>query len=208
MKLTKGQWFVVLFSLLYLLAFTAYYIYIKNYEFLWYIAVLVFFFLLILFTIKKSKFSNMLLWGLSIWGLFHMAGGCIIINGDVLYRLILIPIVQTADISILKFDQFVHAYGFAIATLVAYHLIKPYFNEKTNYKVVYPLLIAIGMGLGALNEIVEFIAVVIVPETGVGGYFNTSLDMVFNTIGAVIAVVFIHLKRKNDTPRPKGRGIN
>jgi hypothetical protein len=41
-----------------------------------------------------------------------------------------------------------------------------------------------GMGLGALNEIVEFIAVLTLPETGVGGYVNTSLDLTANTIGA------------------------
>jgi len=43
-----------------------------------------------------------------------------------------------------------------------------------------------------LNEIVEFFATVILPETGVGGYINTSLDLVFNLLGALIAMGFIY----------------
>ena len=49
-------------------------------------------------------------------------------------------------------------------------------------------------GLGALNEIIEFIVTVFVPENNVGGYVNTALDLVFNLIGAVIAAVWIRLR--------------
>jgi len=124
-----------------------------------------------------------------------MFGGGLIVNGEVLYALRLIPIFEFGDIFVLRFDQFVHFFGFGVATLLAYHLLKPYFNSQTNYKVVYPLLVLIGMGLGALNEIVEFVAVVTFPETGVGGYFNTALDLVFNMFGAIGAVIVIHLRR-------------
>jgi hypothetical protein len=49
------------------------------------------------------------------------------------------------------------------------------------------------MGLGAVNEIIEFIAVLSVPDTNVGGYYNTALDLVFNGAGAVIAMVIVAL---------------
>ena len=52
------------------------------------------------------------------------------------------------------------------------------------------------MGVGALNEIIEFIAVLSVPDNNVGGYYNTVLDIVFNTIGALFAVVGFYLIRK------------
>jgi hypothetical protein len=42
------------------------------------------------------------------------------------------------------------------------------------------------MGLGALNEVVEFIAVLTLPETNVGGYINTGWDLVYNAIGATV----------------------
>jgi glycopeptide antibiotics resistance protein len=75
--------------------------------------------------------------------------------------------------------------------------LRPYLNEKTNWKVIYPILIIAGSGMGVLNEIVEFTAVLLVPDTGVGGYGNTLLDLIFNTLGATAAVIFIHFKRKN-----------
>jgi putative membrane protein len=40
---------------------------------------------------------------------------------------------------------------------------------------------------------VEFIAVLSFPQTNVGGYVNTSLDLVFNALGAIAAVIFIQL---------------
>jgi len=50
-----------------------------------------------------------------------------------------------------------------------------------------------ALGCGALNEVVEFIATLTIPETNVGGYINTGWDLVANTIGAVIAAVMIRL---------------
>jgi hypothetical protein len=47
------------------------------------------------------------------------------------------------------------------------------------------------MGLGALNEMIEFAAVVMFPQTNVGGYVNTALDPVFNAAGAVVAMALI-----------------
>ena len=48
------------------------------------------------------------------------------------------------------------------------------------------------MGFGALNEVVEFAAVAFFGQTGVGGYWNTALDLVFNMLGAIVATIFIH----------------
>ena len=49
---------------------------------------------------------------------------------------------------------------------------------------------AAGMGLGALNEVVEFVATRI-AETNVGGYVNTGWDLVYNALGASLAAVII-----------------
>jgi hypothetical protein len=192
----KGEWILVIFNVVYILAFALYYISIKNYEFLWYVGVLVFFALLILGTLKKSKFDYFILGALSIWGFLHMAGGGVRIGENVLYAFEIITLFNVGDTFVLKFDQFVHFYGFGVTTIVAGHLLRPYWNSKTNYKVVYPALVAISMGLGALNEIVEFVAVVVFPETGVGGYYNTALDLVFNMFGAIMGVIVVHWRKK------------
>ncbi len=68
---------------------------------------------------------------------------------------------------------------------------------------VYPALGA--MGLGAVNEMVEFTAVLIVPDTNVGGYSNTALDLVFNAIGAVSAMLLNILARGLE-PSPSSDG--
>ena len=194
------KWALIIFNLAYVLGFGLQYLLAGNYEFVWYVAVLVFFFILILATWSRAKFDSIILWGLSTWGLMHMAGGGLKVGDGVLYSLHLIPIIGSGDAYILKFDQVVHMFGFAVATLVVYHLLKPYLNNQTNWKVVYPLIIAAGMGLGVLNEIVEFIAVVIFPNTGVGGYYNTAIDLIFNTFGATAAAFFIHYYYRINRP--------
>ena len=186
---------VLFFNTLYILSFTVYYLSIKSFEFVLYVGVLVLFFILIFLTLHKSKFSPGLLWALSIWGILHMAGGSVKIGGDVLYRFVFYPFYVNGPDAILKFDQVLHFYGFAVTTFVAYHLLKPYLSSITNYKVVYVMLILIGTGAGVINEIVEFTATLF-AETGVGGYLNTSLDLISNTLGAVTAVAIIHFNRK------------
>lgn len=205
MKLTFKHWMLIAFNTLYIFAFTAYYVSARNYEFLWYVAVLVFFFGLIFATIHRSQFPLYILWGLSLWGFIHMAGGGIHIGDRVLYAQQIIPIVGSGELFILKYDQLVHFFGFGVATLLVYHVLKPYLTAAANWNVIYPILIAAGAGLGVLNEIIEFIAVLASPETGVGGYGNTLLDLIFNTLGATTAVILIHLFVRPKETAPDGK---
>jgi|TARA_Y100000031_G_C8024330_1_gene294095 hypothetical protein len=195
MELKRGHWLVVLFTVTYVLAYAIYYASIKNFEFLWYILVLGFFFGLIFFTIKKTKFDYFILWGLSIWGLLHMSGGGLIVNGDVLYNLEIFRFIDIGDTYILKFDQFVHAFGFFVTALVAFHLLKGQIKGKPNWTLVYIASALISMGLGVVNEIVEFVATVSVENVNVGGYYNTALDLIANAIGAFLAIFFMRVRK-------------
>lgn len=194
MHMTRNQKFIAWLDAVVILGFALYYLSAKNYEFILYMLVVAGVFLLVLLTLDRSRFDNTILWGLSIWAWLHMAGGGVKIGSGVLYGLHLIPITGEGDAFILKFDQFVHFFGFGVATLIAYHLWSLYLREDINKKVVYPLVVLTGMGIGSLNEIIEFVAVLVSPETGVGGYYNTMIDMVFNTFGAIAAAVFIHYR--------------
>jgi hypothetical protein len=196
MELKRGHWLVILFTAAYILTYAIYYISIKNYEFLWYIFVLVLFFILIASTIHKSKFDYLILWGLSIWGLLHMSGGGLIINGDVLYNLEIIHLFDLGDTYVLKFDQFVHMFGFFVTALVSFHLLKKQAKNKPNWTLVYIASAIISMGLGAVNEIVEFIATVSISQVNVGGYYNTSLDLISNAIGAFLAIFLMRLRKE------------
>jgi len=164
-----------------------------NYEFLIYIGVIVLVITLIILTNNKVNYSNGVLWGLTLWAFLHMSGGSFQIKGGRLYSFILIPISETYKI--LKFDQFVHIIGFCVATIIIYQVIKPFL--KTNIKKWAALSIVIvmaGLGVGAVNEIIEFIIVIISPQTGVGGYNNTLLDLAADLIGALIAIILIRYK--------------
>jgi uncharacterized membrane protein YjdF len=158
---------------------------------------MVFFFVLILLTLHRSKFDYFILGGLSVWGFMHMAGGGVMVQGDVLYALPLVHIFGSGDSLVLKYDQLVHMIGFGVSTLVAFHLIRPYLNTHVNWTVMFPLIVLAGMGVGALNEIIEYVAVLAFPETGVGGYDNTMIDMIFNTLGAIVAVFVIYFRRRH-----------
>lgn len=195
-KFTSGEWLVLAFNALYIIGFAIYYISIRNLEFLWYIGVLAFFFFAILMTLHKSKFSLWILWGLSLWGLLHMMGGGVRIAGDVLYNLQIIHLFDVGDTFVFKFDQLVHAYGYFITTFVINHIWFPKLRKHPNMTLYSIGLILIAMGLGALNEIVEFIATVSFENVNVGGYFNTSIDIISNTVGAIIAVIIITINRK------------
>jgi hypothetical protein len=64
------------------------------------------------------------------------------------------------------------------------------------------LCAAAGLGFGALNEVVEFVATLLIPETNVGGYRNTGWDLVSNLIGATTAATWIWLSERRRAPAP------
>lgn len=196
LHLTRQQWFVLVFTLVYTGGFGAYYASIADYEFLWYVAVLLFFFFLILGTIRYTHFTPVILWGLSLWGLLHMAGGGVQVGDGVLYGVQLIDITADGEMTIFKYDQLVHAYGFGVATLVAHHLLAPRWKDGASRGLLAALAALIGMGLGSVNEMVEFVAVLTFPETGVGGYINTALDLVFNALGAIGVALWLWLAQR------------
>jgi uncharacterized membrane protein YjdF len=195
MLLKKDQVPILLVNGIALALFTILFAFRKNYEFLLYVGVIIFFLILILATNRRVEYPNSVLWGLTAWALLHMSGGGLYIRSVKLYEIILIPISQTY--SIFRYDQFVHIVGFGVATLVMYELLRPLLRNDLNKRVALSIVVIMaGLGVGALNEIIEFLATVFVPETGVGGYVNTALDLVSDLVGAVAAMAFIHLQRR------------
>jgi len=195
MLIKKGQLPVIIVHSVALVIYTTIFLSRKNYEFLAYVFVIIFFMLLVLFTNHKINYPNGLLWGLTMWSILHMSGGGLIINGQRLYDLMILPIIG-APYHIFKFDQFVHIVGFWVATLAMYAIIKHRLNKENKWVAVSIVLVMAGLGAGALNEIIEFLTGIIVANTGVGGYENTALDLVSNLIGAIGATIYIVVKEK------------
>lgn len=187
-KLTRSEIAVGLFTVAYVAAFSVYFLSIGNYEFIVYILTMAALIALIGLSLRKAEYPPAMLWALTLWGLAHMAGGGVPVDGSVLYNLRLVPIVDTGEVFVLKYDQLVHAYGFGVAAWVLRHLLVRHFPATRGTWTAYVFPALASMGLGAVNEIIEFSAVLMVPDTNVGGYYNTALDLVFNALGAVIAM--------------------
>ncbi len=191
---------LIVFNLLYILGFTFYYAVQRNYEFMLYIAVLVVLFVLVFSLQRRVKFSYTVLWMLSIWGLLHMMGGGVHFPADkVLYRWVPIEIYNANDAAgefvILKFDQILHFYVYFVLSFVFAHLL-----NRLTVKTVRPLylfffVVLTSMGASVINELIEFGAVVYMGRTGVGGYYNTLLDLCFNTLGAVVGGIIATRKK-------------
>jgi uncharacterized membrane protein YjdF len=145
---------------------------------------------------RRYPLTAPLLWAFSVWGLLHMAGGLMPIPGsasregaELLYSWWLIP-------GWLRYDQVVHAYGFGITTWLCWHILKSALRSPDGAPVrpspgILMLCVAAGLGFGAFNEMVEFIATRLLPQTNIGDYENTGWDLVANFVGALVAAALI-----------------
>ncbi len=191
------------FNAAYLLAATVVAASRKNGEFAFYLVVMLLLGAVVIAVHRRVNLSRGVLWGLSIWGLAHMAGGLVSvpegwpINGDirVLYSLWLIP-------DYLKYDHIVHAFGFGVTTWLCWQGLRRILADHAQQPVesirptlgMLTLVMAAGMGFGAMNEVVEFVATLMMPETNVGGYINTGWDLVSNLTGCLLAAVLIRIR--------------
>lgn len=193
MFLKKGQLPIVLVVIAVMFFYTVYFVVNQNYEFLIYVGLILFLMSMVLATNKWVHYSNSILWGLAIWAILHMLGGGIYLGETRLFEWILIPLSDRYPI--FRYDQLLHLCGYGIVTLLLYHLINPLLKPNFNHRnLLCIFLVLAGLGAGALYEIIEFFITVIVPNTGVGDYVNNALDLVFNFIGAILAVIYIRLK--------------
>ena len=71
----------------------------------------------------------------------------------------------------LRFDRLVHAFGFGAASVACWQALVPRLTARPDARVAVLAALA-GMGIGAINEVVEFAASRL-SSTNVGGYSNT-----------------------------------
>lgn len=208
-KATRAQVSLIFgFTVLYLLGSAVMAAILGNREFVFYIVVMALIIVSLFLVHRRVGFSAKLLAGLSAWGLLHMAGGLVPIptgwheglDQGVLYNWWIIP-------GRLKYDQVVHAYGFGLTTWLCWQALSAAAVPRTTGSPpLHPtpglvvLCAAGGMGFGALNEVIEFAATQLLPNTNVGGYVNTGWDLVFNLLGSALAALLIWMNGRT-TPR-------
>ena len=193
--LKKKNYIILIFTVVYLLAFTLNALFYANFEFLYYTILMVGLIYVIILINKRLHLAFFILINLSLLGFLHLLGGNLYWQGMRLYDLYFIP-------GIFRYDNFIHTYATFIGTLALYSLLGDYIDERIRkrYFIFALILILMAIGMGTINELVEFLAVVVfgVVEK-VGGYFNNALDLFFNTIGAIIATIVIYYYQE----RPK-----
>lgn len=183
------------FSWATLIGFTAAFVLMGNREFILYAVTLSILIALVQWSDRKLHYPAGVKWCFWAWLVMHMCGGFVHLQGVRLYDVMLLPCVD-APYHILRYDQFVHAFcyftiGGFLRTIIT-SLAAP--GASRTGIVLITLLAALGVG--ALNEIIEFAAVAFFASSGVGDYMNNALDNVFNGLGALAALAWpAHQKR-------------
>jgi uncharacterized membrane protein YjdF len=181
---TPGRLALLLFTLAYTVAGCFLLYRAGNTEFLIYLIGLTPLIALGFYVHIRFELPLWMLWLISILFALHLAGGSFMWQGHVLYEWVIVSITNPAGLTIWKFDQFVHPYGAAAVAFISYTLLVA--RTRLTWSMAFLIAFMIANGAGALNEVIEFITKVISPESTVGGYYNTALDLTFNMLGALL----------------------
>jgi len=188
----KGRKLPAVLTYLFLAVYLVYFAAIGNYEFLVYIIVTALVFYILMRFDDYYGFPLYAIWMFVVWVILHMLGGSVIINdaGARLYAWVIFNWVGEPYL-ILKYDQVVHAYTYFVFSIFVYYALKRHVKDGQKAAlIIFTVLVSIGIGM--LNEVVEFAMVVFANAAeGVGDYYNTALDMVFNLIGSILGVWFV-----------------
>ena len=165
----------------------------RNYEFIAYIGVVAAAIVAVSVSLRHVHYPLDCLVGLVVWAGLHLGGGAIHIGGERLYDVMIWTFSE--HLHILRYDQLVHVWGFGAATLLMACLLDNNLRRPAPYRLgLVIVLVMAGLGVGAFNEIIEFIAAQFLESHGIGDYTNTSLDLVSNMVGAVLAVIYLRLR--------------
>lgn len=121
---------------------------------------------------RNYSFPVYLLLLIQLGVLLHFAGGFLPINGGRLYDSILFDI---------RFDKIVHFVNAFIGAVLANHLLNVVGVRIPRFRGI--VLILIVLGFGAIIEIAEYLVMLTIPNSGVGGYDNNMIDLIANFLG-------------------------
>jgi len=125
--------------------------------------------------------------------LAHLAGGLVGVGHDVLYN-------ASLGGPAFRYDHPVHAAGVFLGALAIWVLLVAPAVGSAQRRTGIAMSVLGGLGLGALNETIEFLTTVAHAGAHVGGYANTGWDLVCNVIGAVAAGVVLDLRPRQFEP--------
>jgi hypothetical protein len=121
----------------------------------------------------------------------HLAGGLVRVGDDVLYN-------TSPGPELLRYDHFGHALGILVGAFLVWETFLRDAFAVTGRGSLVAVTVLAALGLGALNEAVEFIATLAHGGGHVGGYTNTGWDLVTNTVAGLLAGVMIQRRHRHD----------
>jgi hypothetical protein len=157
-----------------------------RFEFFFYAIVISTLLLLVIAFSDHLQLPRIIIFGLVIHQALHTMGGALSIDGVRLYDYWLLPY--------LRWDNIVHVFGSLMVGLMVFSLVDTHVRKITFKRIaqISLIVVLVTMGVGAVSEIAE-LAAVFYLDAGpqVGDYMNNALDLVFNFIGAILAVLII-----------------
>lgn len=187
--LKRNDLLVVFFILFYLVFFTSHAVIRGNYEFIFYSLIFLLLFELGIYVHKRIQLPAFVVIGLSLLGFMHILGGNVFIDGIRLYDKVFL-------LGTVRYDNVIHFIGSILGTFVLNEIFCFLIEKKTiiERRLYYLSLFLMALGVGLINEIVELVAVVFLnAQEGVGGYLNNAIDLVYNSIGVIVAIIILDL---------------
>lgn len=126
---------------------------------------------------------------LPVLGVAHLAGGLVRVGDDVLYN-------ASFGSPAIRYDHLVHASAIFAGTIALWSFVLSRAEPHAARRGLVLLAILAGLGLGALNETIEFLATVVHHGSHVGGYANTGWDLVCNAVGGAAAGWYLTAQRQ------------
>jgi glycopeptide antibiotics resistance protein len=198
-----SAWALWIFNTTYLFWGGAYFLQDLNFEFVIYVGVLMVVIGGVLFSTAYTEFPDWMLWLLSLWGILHILGGAVQIDGSVLFAYHIYPFLDLGgDFYVLKYDQVVHAYLYGVVAIMALYLLRNKLAVTGRPFLAGLFAVMASVGVSVLNEIMEFVIAATIERNGVGGYENAMLDLMFNLVGAVVATM-VYVGLSQDSARKK-----
>ena len=181
------EFLVFYFTLFYILFFITYALLQSNFEFVFYALTLFVLLNLGIYVHQRVQLPEFIVIGLSLFGFLHIVGGNLHIHGVRLYDLFFLD-------NLLRYDNVVHLIGSVMITLVLHVLFFYYIQDDRRIKLplYYLSLFLMALGAGVLNEILELFAVInFHAAEEVGDYLNNAVDLVYNAVGVLLAILMI-----------------
>ena len=134
---------------------------------------------------RRFEFPSYLVILFQIGIIIHFMGGLVPVENGRLYDAYILEI---------RFDKYVHFLNAFIAAAIIRYMFG-IFKVRIPYIRDLAILMFV-LGLGATIEIVEYIVLLTIPETGVGGYHNNMQDFLANFAGCVLYITSYKIKKR------------